>query len=293
MIYIVFISALAILILLLRQTTVGCILLYSMPELIACLSHKESRKGLQEIMACSNPNAPRMQKQVEELKNFEVPGDVNIAIARVLDEYPTQQLADFSKKLVKKTMHLNKKNIANPQKCIEFIGVPLDMKIEDHRGKWWKTHTASWANWDGSYMTMVKGEGGNWELHINYQVDTAMRGTIRRTLIEDIPANGIEEKQFRTRLTMWDIETTEVWKLLHETEDARMFVIYATTQIPQPRIDNIVLIVSRTPQLSAKSEISMKQAVKERGLNWNHFFQLDNDKYKEDAAVIPFQTSHL
>jgi len=46
------------------------------------------------MMACSDPNNPFIQKQVKELKNFEVPGDVNIAIARVLDEYPTQQLAE-------------------------------------------------------------------------------------------------------------------------------------------------------------------------------------------------------
>ncbi len=87
---------------------------------------------------------------------------------------------------------------------------------------------------------------------------------------------------------MWDTETKEVWKLLHQTEDARLFVICASTQIPQPRVDSIVLIVSRTPQLSAASEASMREAVADRGLNWDHFFALDNTKYQADAPVIPF-----
>jgi hypothetical protein len=142
-------------------------------------------------------------------------------------------------------------------------------------------------------MTFVEAERGDWELHINYQVETAMRGTIRRTIVERIPAEDIEERQFGTRLVMWDTETTEIWKLLHRTEDARLFVIRAATQIPQPRIDSIVLIVSRTPRLSAESEVSMKRAVEERGLQWNHFFALDNGKYIPEAPVLPFQASSL
>lgn len=264
-----------------------------MPELINCLRDEESRKGLQELMSCSDSNAPRIRRQVEELKYLEVPNDVNIAIARVLDEYPTKQLATFSRRVVQKCSHLSMGNIDNPQKIIEFIGDPMTMNLADHRGQWWKTHSASWANWHGSYMTFVEAEQDNWELHVNYQVETAMRGTIRRTLVEKIPVEGIMEKQFGTRLTMWDTETTEIWKLLHQTVDARLFVICATTQIPQPRIDSIVLIVSRTPHLSAESESSMKRAVKERGLEWDHFFVLDNDRYQPSAPVIPFQISNL
>jgi hypothetical protein len=278
---------------LLRRTYLGCIVLYSLPELIACLRDEESRNGLRQMMACSDPNAPRILKQVEELKHLEVPGDVNIAIARVLDEYPTRQLAVFSRTVVKNTAHLPMKSVNNPQKCIEFIGEPLAMNLIEHRGKWWRTHTDSWDNWDGSYMTFVEAERGDWELHINYQVETAMRGTIRRTIVERIPAEDIEERQFGTRLVMWDTETTEIWKLLHRTEDARLFVIRAATQIPQPRIDSIVLIVSRTPRLSAESEVSMKRAVEERGLQWNHFFALDNGKYIPEAPVLPFQASSL
>lgn len=282
---------LAVSLLLLRRTTAGCILLSCLPELIACLRDEQSRRGLQEMMLCSDPNTPRIRKQAEELKHLEVPGDVNIAIARVLDEYPTKQLASFSRSVVKNCSHLTKNVVASPQTCIEFRGVPLSMNIADHRGKWWRTHTDSWDNWNGSYMTFAEAEQGNWELHINYQVETAMVGTIRRTIVERISAESIKERQFGTQLTMWDTETTEVWKLLHQTEDARLFVICASTQIPQPRIDSIVLIVSRSPHLSVESEISMKQAVQERGLDWNHFFPLDNDKYQPEAPTIPFQDS--
>ena len=120
-----------------------------------------------------------------------------------------------------------------------------------------------------------------------------MRGTIRRTIVENLPADEIRNRQFGTQLIMWDTETTEVWKLLHKTDDARLFVICASTQIPQPRIDSIVLIVSRSPQLSKGSEMEMKQAVQDRGLVWEHFFALDCSKYKEDIPVIPFQISEL
>jgi hypothetical protein len=285
--------AVLVLVVLLRRTYLGSILFLCMPELIACLRDEESRRGLQEMMACSDPEAPRIQKQAEELKHLEVPGDVNIAIARVLDQYPTQQLATFSRMVVEKTAHVPMKKVINPKKCIEFRGEPLPMNLADHQGKWWRTHTDSWDNWHGSYMNFAEAEQGNWELHINYQVETAMRGTIRRTVVESIPAEGIREQQFGTRLIMWDTETTEVWKLLHQTEDARLFVICASTQIPQPRIDSIVLIVSRTPHLSLESEAAMKQALKERGLQWDHFFVLDNHKYRPDAPVIPFQNYSL
>ncbi len=276
-----------------RKSSLGSIVFSCMPELISCMRDAESRKGLMELMACSDPNSPRIRNQAEELRHLEVPGDVNIASARVLDEYPTSQLAAFSRSVMQRCSNLNKISVTNPQKCIEFYGDPLAMKLADHRGTWWRTHTDSWDNWDGSYMNFIEAGQGNWELHINYQVETAMRGTIRRTLVENIPAHGITETQFGTQLLMWDTETREVWKLLHQTDDARLFVIRASTQVPQPRIDSIVLIVSRTPQLSAASETAMKQAVQERGLKWEHFSVLDNTKYQPDAPVIPFQVSTL
>jgi|GEM_PF-2106146 len=284
---------LALIILLLSRTSLGCMIIKCGPELIACLRDKESRKGLQALMECGNPNSERIQKQEKELKYLEIPGDANIASARILDEYPASQLASFSRSVVQKCSHINQKNVLNPQECISFKGEPMTMDIFEHKGKWWRTHTNSWDNWDGSYMTFAEAKDADWELHINYQVETAMRGTIRRTIVENIPADEIKNSQFGTRLTMWDIETTEVWKLLHKTDDARLFVICASTQIPQSRIDSIVLIISRSPQLSKKSEIEMMQAVKERGLVWEHFFALDCSKYKEDIPVIPFQISEL
>jgi len=284
---------LAILIFLLSRTSMGCMVIKCGPELIACLRDEESRKGLQALMQCSDPNSERIKKQEKELDHLEIPGDANIASARILDEYPAGPLAAFSRNLIKKCSHVNQTNVPVPQKCISFKNEPLAMDISEHKGKWWRTHTDSWDNWDGSYMTFAEGKDGEWELHINYQVETAMRGTVRRTIVENLPADKIEHNQFGTRLIMWDTETTEVWKLLHKTDDARLFVIRASTQIPQPRIDSIVLIVSRTPQLSEKSEMEMKQAVKDRGLVWDHFSVLDCSKYKEDIPVIPFQVSEL
>ena len=284
---------LALIILLLSRTSLGCMLIKCGPELIACLGDEESRKGLQALMKCGDPNSERIQKQGKELQHLEIPGDANIASARILDEYPASQLAAFSRSVVQKCSHINKANTLNPQECISFKNEPLAMDISEHKGKWWRTHTNSWDNWDGSYMTFAEAKDGDWELHINYQVETAMRGTIRRTIVENLPADEIRNRQFGTQLIMWDTETTEVWKLLHKTDDARLFVICASTQIPQPRIDSIVLIVSRSPQLSKGSEMEMKQAVQDRGLVWEHFFALDCSKYKEDIPVIPFQISEL
>ena len=284
---------LAIIFLLLSRTPMGCMLFKCAPELIACLIDEESRKGLLAMMECGDPNSERIQNQHAELSHLEIPGDANIASARILDEYPSRQLAAFSSSVLQKCTIINQANTPNPQECISFNGEPLKMDISEHKGKWWRTHTDSWDNWDGSYMTFAKASNNDWELHINYQVESAMRGTIRRTIVENIPEDGIKERQFGTRLIMWDTETTEVWKLLHKTEDARLFVICASTQIPQPRKDSIVLIVSSSPQLSEQSEQEMKQAVQDRGLVWDHFFALDCSKYKEDAPVIPFQISEL
>jgi len=287
------VGVLAIILLLLSRTAIGCMLFRCGPELMACLADKESRTGLQALMECGDPNSERIKKQEEELKYLEIPGDANIASARILDEYPATQLAKFSRSVVQKCSNISKAKVLNPQKPIGYNGEPLKMDITEHKGKWWRTHTNSWDNWDGSYMTFVEAGDGDWELHINYQVETAMRGTIRRTIVENLPANEMKERQFGTRLIMWDTETTEVWKLLHQTDDARLFVICASTQIPQPRIDSIVLIISKTPRLSKESEIQMKQAVKDRGLVWEHFFALDCSKYKENIPVIPFQVSEL
>ena len=281
------------LIILISRSSIGCMFLKCGPELIACLFDEESRKGLKALMTCGDLNSERILKQKKELQHLEIPGDANIASARVLDEYPTRQLAAFSRSVVQKCSHISKAGVVNPQNRISFNNDPMAMDIREHRGKWWRTHTNSWDNWDGSYMTFAEAKDGNWELHINYQVETAMRGTIRRTIVEDLPAEEIRNNQFGTRLVMWDTETTEIWKLLHKTDDARLFVICASTQIPQPRIDSIVLIVSRYPQLSKESEMEMKQAVKERGLSWEHFFTLDCTKYQEDIPAIPFQVSEL
>lgn len=286
-------AIIAISIFFLKRTALGCMIISCGPELMACLIDEESRKGLQALMECGDPNSERIQRQRAELSHLEIPEDANIASARILDEYPTRQLAAFSKSMVQKCSRFNQMNIASPQECISYNGEALNMDMNEHRGRWWRTHTDSWDNWDGSYMTFVETGNGDWKLHINYQVETEMRGTIRRTIVEDISAEGISEKHFGTRLIMWDTETTEVWKLLHQTEDARLFVICASTQIPQPRKDSIVLIVSRSPQLSDNSEREMKLAIEERGLNWDHFFILDNNKYKENVPVIPFQVSDL
>lgn len=278
---------------LLLKTQLGCMILKCGKELLACFMDKESRDGLMAMMECANPDSERIRKQIEELKHHEIPSDPNIAIARILDEYPTVQIANFSKAMVQKCSHLNQKKVTSPNSALSYIGEPLKMDISEHEGRWWRTHTDSWDNWDGSYMTFAEAKNGNWNLHINYQVDTALRGTIRRTIVEDIPFNGIKDNSFDTRLEMWDTETNEVWKLLHKTEDARLFVICAKTQVPQPRIDNIVLIVSKTPKLSKSSKEEMRREIQKRGLNWNHFFELNNDKYKKDVPVIPFQESKL
>ncbi len=287
------VSVIIISFILLKKTALGCMLFRCGPALIACLLDPESRAGLKALMECSDKNSERMKRQIVECSHMEIPEDANICSVRVLDEYPTRQLAAFSQCVVTKCVLSNKDNDSSPQDCISYINPPMTMDITEHRGKWWRTHTDSWDNWDGSYMTFIEADCGDWELHINYQVETAIRGPIRRTIVENIEANGIKDTQFGTQLVMWDTETTEVWKLLHKTEDARMFVICATTQIPSPRKDSIVLIVSRNPQLSEASANEMKNAVKERGLEWEHFFVLDNSKYKEDIPVIPFQVSEL
>ncbi|MGL1891802.1 MAG: hypothetical protein OCD02_09255 [Spirochaetaceae bacterium] len=258
------------------------------PELFACLRDPESREGLQELTKCGDKNSKRVQNQIKELQHMEVPEDSDICSARILDEYPTKQLASFSRSAVIKCANMYKDDDVTPQKPISFNNPPLKMNLNEHSGKWWRTHTDSWDNWDCSFMNFVEATDGDWKLHIEYQVKTAMRGLIRRQLAEYIAAHGIEERQFGTTLVMWDTETTEVWKLLHKTDDARMFAICAKTQIPRPRIDNIFLIVSRTPELSEPSLKEMKVAANERGINWNNFFELKNNNCNNDIPIIPF-----
>ncbi len=62
---------LAIILLLLSRTPQGCMLIKCAPELIACLLDEESRKGLQAMVECGNPNSERIQSQQAELKHLE------------------------------------------------------------------------------------------------------------------------------------------------------------------------------------------------------------------------------
>ena len=91
--------------LVLIRTGLGCILIKSGPELIRCLIDEESREGLKALMDCGNKNSERIKQQVLEFKDMRVPGDSDICSARCLDEYPTPQLAAFSKKVTTKCNH--------------------------------------------------------------------------------------------------------------------------------------------------------------------------------------------
>ena len=274
--------------LVLIRTGLGCILIHCGPELIRCLIDSESREGLKALMDCGNKESERIIQQKIEFKDMRVPGDSDICSARCLDEYPTAQLAAFSKKVTTKCNHAFKEENEVPTEFINFKGSPLPMNISEHEGSWWRSYTNAWDSWAGSRLKFAPQENGNWNLHIEHQVKTAKRGLIRRTLVEHIEKEGITETQFGTRLVMWGTETTEVWKLIHKTEDVRVFAICATTEKPRLRIDSIVLVISRDQEIPKESLEDLKSAIEKRGYTWEHFSKIDNESYTPDLPVLPY-----
>jgi|AntAceMinimDraft_3_1070362.scaffolds.fasta_scaffold02169_2 hypothetical protein len=274
--------------LVLIRTGLGCILIKSGPELIRCLIDEESREGLKALMDCGNKNSERIKQQVLEFKDMRVPGDSDICSARCLDEYPTPQLAAFSKKVTTKCNHAFKKDDIVPTEFVNFEGAPLPMDLNEHEGVWWRSYTNAWDSWAGSRLKFDPQENGDYHLHIEHQVKTAKRGLIRRTLVEQIEKEGITTSQFGTRLVMWGTETTEVWKLLYKTEDVRAFAICATTEKPRLRIDSIVLVISREQEIKEVSLEKLKSAIEKRGYSWEHFTKIDNESYTSNLPVLPY-----
>jgi len=274
--------------LILIRTALGCLVIRCGPELIRCLIDEESREGLKALMDCGNKNSERIKRQELEFKDMRVPGDSDICSARCLDEYPTKQLAAFSKKVTEKCKHAFKEENTIPTEFINFKGLPQPMNISDHEGTWWRSYTNAWDSWGGSRLEFTPQENGDWNLHIEHQVKTAKRGLIRRTLVEHIAKEGITESQFGTRLVMWGTETTEVWKLLYQTEDVRVFAICATTEKPRLRIDSIVLVISRSKEIPEASLIELKSAIEERGYAWEHFTKIDNESYTPNLPILPY-----
>lgn len=273
---------------LLNKTGLGCILIHSGPELIRCLIDEESREGLKALIECGDRNSERIRHQEREFKHMCVPGDSDICSARCLDEYPTPQLAAFSRKVTEKCKHAFKGENMVPTEFINFKGAPLHMDIYEHEGLWWRSYTNAWDSWGGSRLTFEPQENGDWHLHIEHQVKTAMRGQIRRTLVEHIGKAGITNSQFGTRLVMWDTETNEVWQLLYKTEDVRVFSICATTEKPRLRIDSIVLVLSRNKEIPESSLAELKCEIEKRGYIWEHFTKIDNESYTPDLPVLPY-----
>lgn len=273
---------------LLIRTGLGCIVIHCGPELIRCLADKESREGLKALMDCGNKESDRIKQQEIEFKNMKVPGDSDICSARCLDEYPTPQLAAFSKKVTTKCKHAFKEENEVPTEYIEFKGSPLTMNLKEHEGLWWRSYTNAWDSWGGSRLRFEPQDNGDWHLHIEHQVKTAMRGLIRRTLVEHIEKEGINQQQFGTRLVMWETETTEVWKLIYQTNDIRVFAICATTKNPRLRIDSIVLVISRNKEIPEESLKQLKFAIEEKGYKWEHFSKIDNESYDPNIPVLPY-----
>lgn len=274
--------------LVLVRTGLGCILIHCGPELVRCLMDSESREGLKALMDCGDKDSDRIKTQEIEFKNMKVPGDSDICSARCLDEYPTTQLAAFSKKVTTKCKHAFKDKNEVPTEFVDFLGSPLPMNIHEHEGYWWRSYTNAWDSWGGSKLEFASQDNGNWNLHIQHQVKTAKRGMIRRTLVEHIEKEGITEYQFGTHLIMWGTETTEVWKLIYKTEDIRVFAICATTEEPRLRKDSIVLVVSREQEIPKDSLEKLKNAIENRGYTWKHFSKIDNESYDPNLPVLPY-----
>jgi len=265
-----------------------CIMTSCTSQMIACVSDETCNAGLKCLTECGDPNSDRIKKQKEDFKYHDVPGDSDICSSNCLDRYPSKLLAAVSRCVVNKCSHTYSKDDKVPQKCNSFFGKTETMHLKNHSGKWWRTHTSSWDRWNCSTMKFIKQPNNDWKLYISYQIKTGKGKTIGRRIVEHIAKDGINEDYFATILTMWDTKTTERWKLLHSTKDARMFAICATTRKPRLRKDQILLIISRNKQLSPASLISMKAVAKKLGIPWKHFYPLKNNNCNFNIPVVPY-----